>query len=59
MSDFDEHGRREYDHDELRDAWIARRARARRNGPCRCGTDLPGTCPGPANCPQQQVEEDE
>jgi hypothetical protein len=58
MSDYDDSGRREYDADELRDAWLERRARARRNGPCRCGNDLPGTCPGPANCPMCQ-EEDE
>lgn len=26
---------------------------------CQCGDDLPGTCPGPANCPYNQPEEEE
>jgi hypothetical protein len=26
---------------------------------CQCGTDLPGTCPGPYNCPYSGCDEDE
>ena len=51
MSDFDEDGRRIPDHDELRDAWHEKRRRRLSIG-CLCGyPDLPGQCPGPANCP--------
>lgn len=57
MSDYDDRGRREPDPDELYDAWLERRRRNRIYGPCRCGKDLPGTCPGPANCPMCEEEE--
>lgn len=51
MSDFDEDGRRVPDHDELEDAWEAKRAKRRYTG-CLCGyPDWPGQCPGPQNCP--------
>lgn len=50
MSDFDEHGRREPDEDERRDAIDARRERNSHRCQCR-HIDMPGTCPGPANCP--------
>lgn len=26
---------------------------------CQCGGDMPGTCPGPANCPMCDDDEDE
>jgi hypothetical protein len=26
---------------------------------CQCGTDLPGTCPGPANCPMACGDDEE
>jgi hypothetical protein len=26
---------------------------------CQCGDDLPGICPGPANCPYNRSEEQE
>lgn len=43
------------DLDELRaqDRW----ERRRRSQACQCGNDMPGHCPGPANCPM--CEEDE
>ncbi len=54
MSDFDERGHRIPDDDELREAIDARRRRSWLFGPCRCGFEMPGTCPGPANCPLQE-----
>ncbi len=57
MSDF-ENGRRVPDADELREAWEERRRHNRIWGGCLCG-DLPGRCPGRANCPMQQEEADE
>jgi hypothetical protein len=42
---------REVDDDERREAIDQRRARRRGSG-CLCGwPDLPGRCPGAANCP--------
>ena len=41
---------REPDEDERREA-IEERRRRRRLTQCQCGTDLPGTCPGPRFCP--------
>ena len=39
----------EPDEDEKHDAWESKR---RRNQGCKCGyPDMPGQCPGPANCP--------
>lgn len=31
----------------------------RRRDRCECGGDMPGRCPGPANCPMCQPEEEE
>jgi hypothetical protein len=58
MSDFDEHGHRIPDPDEVRDAYLERK-RLLRLTRCQCGNDLPGRCPGPSNCPYADVEEDE
>jgi hypothetical protein len=41
----------------LEAAW-ERRQRNRRFA-CQCGGDMPGTCPGPANCPMCDDETDE
>ena len=38
---------------------LERKRRNRICGPCRCGGDMPGRCPGPSNCPMQQEDEDE
>lgn len=47
--------RYEPDEDEKRDAWEAKR---KRNRGCKCGyPDMPGSCPGPANCPMCQEDE--
>ena len=59
MSDYDESGRRVPDYDELREAHEARKRHNRIWGPCRCGGDMPGTCPGVSQCPMQQEGEDE
>lgn len=40
---------REIDEDERQEAIEERRAMRRAR--CVCGDDLPGHCPGPANCP--------
>lgn len=58
MSDRDESGRYIPDDDERREAWLERRRQRMIWGPCRCGTDLPGVCPGPSNCPLQQMEDE-
>jgi hypothetical protein len=51
---------RDYDADLLREAWLERRRRYRLLwGPCVCGDDLPGRCPGRENCPYAQEDEDE
>lgn len=48
-SDFDEHGRRVPDYDELAEThWL----KQRRTYHCLCGyPDWPGQCPGPHACP--------
>ena len=33
-------------------AWAKRHA-------CRCGGDMPGHCPGPANCPMERATSEE
>ena len=49
----------EPDEDEKRDAWEAKRSRNRNHG-CKCGyPDMPGQCPGPANCPMVEKDEPE
>ena len=32
---------------------------ARRMPRCRCGGDMPGKCPGPANCPMCEPDEED
>ena len=54
--ELDEHGFYIGDEDERRDALEARRSK-RYKGACRCGTEMPGRCPGPENCPM--CEEDD
>ena len=35
-------------------------ARQERNAQrCKCGGDMPGTCPGPAFCPMEQDEDED
>lgn len=46
------------DFDREEAAAEARWQRRRRNMPCQCGTDMPGTCPGPMNCPNSGHEDD-
>jgi len=58
MSDLDEHGFYVGDEDERRDALEARRSK-RFKGACRCGTDMPGRCPGPENCPMCQEDDEQ
>jgi len=51
MSDFDERGRRIPDEDERQEALQQRRALRRRSS-CLClDIAMPGSCPGPENCP--------
>ncbi len=38
------------------EAWLDRQDR--RKHACQCGGDMPGTCPGPENCPMVADEED-
>jgi hypothetical protein len=57
VSDFDEYGRREPDYDEMVEYWQEFKRKAWLSH-CHCGSDLPGTCPGPANCPMC-AEDDE
>jgi hypothetical protein len=47
------------DWDLLHEAKMERRQRVRLFGPCQCGDDMPGSCPGPANCPMCQEDEPE
>lgn len=49
---------REIDEDDRRDAIDARRAWVRRTQ-CQCGNDMPGTCPGPQNCPMVGADDGE
>lgn len=47
----------DYDADLIREAWEEKRRDPYR---CRCGyPDMPGQCPGPANCPLQQKERED
>ncbi len=46
---------REIDEDERREAIDERRRRAWLSH-CQCGGDMPGRCPGPANCPLCQPD---
>lgn len=32
---------------------------AKRWGTCRCGGQMPGRCPGPANCPMCQLNDED
>ena len=58
MSDFDDDGHRIPDDDERRDEIDARRARNAHK--CLCDdANMPGHCPGPANCPMQSVDDPE
>jgi hypothetical protein len=44
---------------ERHDAMIQdRHDRARNSTACRCGSDMPGTCPGPANCPMCETDDE-
>lgn len=45
------------DYDERMEAEAHRRSR-RAHG-CRCGSDMPGRCPGPDNCPLCEEPGDE
>ena len=57
MSDMEVPDQHEPDPDELRDAAEAR-SRQRSRGHCRCGgTEMPGSCPGPTNCPMVGPED--
>lgn len=44
----------ELDEDLRIEAMMERRA-ARRRRSCQCGSDLPGHCPGPENCPYSDL----
>lgn len=46
---------REYS--DAQDAALERPISRRLRDACRCGTDMPGRCPGPQDCPM--CEEDE
>lgn len=49
---------REYDALEMEE--FAAERRGRHGTRCQCGGDMPGHCPGPANCPMcQPRDEDE
>jgi hypothetical protein len=45
--------------DEYRDDGDHDPAPRRRSHACQCGDDLPGRCPGPANCPYADNGDDE
>ena len=47
-----------YDIDEWRDALDEARAEVQSTS-CRCGADMPGTCPGPAFCPMCETPDEE
>lgn len=50
------------DYSAQQDAALEReeaRASRRFRDACRCGGDMPGRCPGPANCPMCQDDEEE
>lgn len=49
---------REITTDDLADEWADRQAR--NAGNCKCHGEMPGSCPGPHNCPMcQPNDEDE
>lgn len=48
---------REIDEDERREAIDERRARSWATH-CQCGDDMPGSCPGPANCPMCERDDE-
>lgn len=48
---------REITNDDLADEWADRQAS--NAGNCKCRGDMPGSCPGPHNCPMCQPNEDE
>jgi hypothetical protein len=45
------------DYDLLAEAAEDRRRFRKSFGGCLCGNDMPGTCPGPSNCPLCQEDE--
>lgn len=51
--------RYEPDDDERREAFEARRTRRNRSCQCSGGEEMPGRCPGPANCPMVDHSEDD
>ncbi len=44
---------REYDEQQDHDEWRASKQQ------CQCHFEMPGSCPGPANCPMCQPENEE
>ena len=40
-----------YERADYADVWAPAR--------CRCGSDMPGICPGPTNCPMCATSDDE
>lgn len=44
--------------DELRAEARIERQRRRSATQCQCGNDLPGSCPGPENCPCAATDDD-
>jgi hypothetical protein len=48
---------REITTDDLADEWAARQER--NAGNCKCRGEMPGSCPGPANCPMCQPSDEE
>lgn len=49
----------ERDPDLVREAWEERRARNAHRCQCQYYGDMPGRCPGPANCPMCDQDEPE
>jgi len=47
-----------YDIDEWHDALDEARAKVQSTA-CRCGGDMPGTCPGPSSCPMCETPDEE
>ena len=48
---------RERTNDDMEDEYLDRQARNADN--CKCSGEMPGSCPGPHNCPMCQPDEDE